>query len=67
MDNTKFSFNKSLERLEEITRKLEEPNLDIEEALKLLQEGVSLHKACKEKLTKYDSKIKEILREENSN
>lgn len=65
MSEEKFNFKKSLKRLEEITQKLDDPELDLEDALKLLEEAVKLHKLCKDKITKYEAKIKEILRDED--
>lgn len=62
-----ISFNKALARLEEIVDKLEDPNLDLEEGLKLLEEGVKLHKLCKSKLTEANAKITTILKEDNEN
>lgn len=59
-----INFSKSLARLEEIVIKLEEPDLDLEVGLKLLEEGVRLHKECKQKLTSASAKITTILKEE---
>lgn len=59
----KLSFSKALERLEEIVNKLENPNLDLEEGLKLLEEGVQLHKYAKDKLTEASIKITKVLKE----
>lgn len=57
-----LSFTKALSRLEEIVAKLETPDLDLEEGLKLLEEGVNLHKLCREKLTQANTKITTILK-----
>lgn len=57
------TFTKALARLEEIVEKLEDPSLDLEEGLKLLEEGVSLHKFCKNKLTDANAKISSILKD----
>ena len=65
-DQTKLSFSTALKRLEEIVQKLEDPNLDLEEGLKLLEEGVNLHKLCKNKLTSANSKITTILKDETA-
>lgn len=66
MAKSNLSFSKSLNRLDEIVAKLEEPDMDIEESLKLLAEGVKLHKLCQIKLTQASTKIKTILKEENA-
>lgn len=60
-----LNFTKSLKRLEEIVSTLEDPNLDLEEGLKLLEEGVKLHKLCRDKLTEANAKITTILKEDN--
>lgn len=60
-----LNFTQAIKRLEEIVEKLEAPDLDLEEGLKLLEEGVVLHKLCKEKLTEANKKITTILKEEN--
>lgn len=62
--DTTLNFTQSLKRLEEIVEKLEDPDLDLEEGLKLLEEGVKLHKICKEKLTEANKKIATILKED---
>lgn len=62
--NSDLNFTHSLKRLEEIVEKLEDPDLDLEEGLKLLEEGVKLHKICKEKLTEANKKISTILKED---
>jgi exodeoxyribonuclease VII small subunit len=61
------TFNEALARLEQIVEELEDPNLDLEKGLALLEEGVALHKACKDKLTSAQAKIKKILKEDTSN
>lgn len=60
-----LNFTKALTRLEEIVGKLESPDLDLEEGLKLLEEGVLLHKLCKNKLTAANAKITDILKDED--
>lgn len=59
-----LSFSKALGRLEEIVEKLENPNLDLEDGLRLLEEGVKLHKLCKARLTEANAKITTILKED---
>lgn len=59
-----LNFTQSLKRLEEIVETLENPQLDLEEGLKLLEEGVLLHKLCKRKLTEASVKIEGILKED---
>jgi exodeoxyribonuclease VII small subunit len=61
-----INFSKSLVRLEEIVAKLEQPDLDLDEGLRLLEEGVKLHKNCKQKLTEASAKISTILKDDNN-
>lgn len=56
------NFTQALTRLEEIVEKLESPNIDLEQGLTLLEEGVALHKFCKDKLTEANKKITTILK-----
>ncbi|OGD92929.1 exodeoxyribonuclease VII small subunit [Candidatus Curtissbacteria bacterium RIFCSPHIGHO2_01_FULL_41_44] len=58
-----INFAKALARLEGIVEKLEGQNLDLEEAVDLLTEGVALHKKCQEKLKSAQSKIDKLLEE----
>lgn len=51
-----FGFAQSLKKLKEITEKLDKGDLELDEALKLYEEGVKLHKVCLAKLT--DAKLK---------
>lgn len=59
-----LSFSNALKRLEEIVSMLEDSNIDLEEGLKLLEEGVKLHKICKNKLTQANIKISTILKDD---
>ena len=63
---TSLNFTQALKRLEEILVKLESPDLDLEEGLRLLEEGVKLHKLCKEKLTEANVKITKILKNDSN-
>lgn len=60
------SFTNALKRLEEIVSELENPSLDLEEGLALLEEGVKLHKYCQNKLMEANLKISSILKGSNN-
>ena len=60
----KYNFEKSLYRLEEIVKILENGNLPLEESIKLFEEGIKLSKKCNEKLSKIEEKIKVIIGKE---
>ena len=58
------SFEASLKRLETIVDEMENSQLDIDKAMKLFEEGVSLVSQCSAKLDETKKKI-EILIEKN--
>jgi exodeoxyribonuclease VII small subunit len=60
----KINFEKSLERLEEITRELESGELSLDASLKLFEEGIKLSRQCQKKLTETEQKL-EILKSNN--
>ena len=60
----KINFEKSLERLEEITQKLESGELSLDASLKLFEEGIRLSRFCQKKLSETEQKL-EILRSNN--
>jgi len=55
------SFEKSLERLEQIVEQLDEGNLPLARAIALFKEGTALTKACRAMLAEADVQIKEAL------
>jgi len=57
------SFARQLERLEEIVRRLEAEDLDLDEALKLFEEGVDRLRQARERLTVAEAKVKQVLSE----
>ena len=61
-----MDFGKQLERLEAIVRRLEGEDLDLDEALKLFEEGVERLRAAREQLTQAELKVKKALKGEGS-
>jgi len=59
-ETNKQSFEHSLRRLEEIVRQLEQGDVPLDESLKLYEEGIALSKACIEKLTQAELKVKKL-------
>ena len=55
------SFAQQLERLEAIVRRLESPDLDLDEALKLFEEGVEGVRAMRERLSSAEATVKQVL------
>lgn len=56
----KNNFEQDLTRLEEISRILEEDNVELEEAILLFEEGVKLSKTCLKTLKAAELKITEL-------
>ncbi len=55
-----ITFAKALQRLEEIVEKLESQDVELEEGVKLLSEGLKLHKLCEQKLKGAEAQIKKL-------
>ena len=60
-----LTFAQQLERLEDIVRRLESSELDLDEALKLFEEGVESVRAMRERLSSAEAKVKQVLSTEN--
>lgn len=58
------SFEKMMTRLEEIVATMEKGSCDLEESMKLFEEGVALTAKCEERLTSARQKIIELSRAE---
>ena len=58
----KKSFEESLAKLEQITKKLEEGDLPLEDSLKYFDEGVKLAELCNSKLNEAQKKIEILLK-----
>ena len=57
---TKLNFEKQLARLEQIVSKLEEEQTDVDAAVKLFEEGVTLSKDLSQKLETVKFKVEEL-------
>jgi exodeoxyribonuclease VII small subunit len=60
-------FEASLERLEEIVKKLETGDLPLEQSLKLFEEGVKLARACNKRLEEAERKVEVLLKDRAGN
>ena len=57
------SFETSLQKLEEIVEKLEEPDLPLDKSLKLFEEGIKQARFCETRLTEAEGKVETLIRE----
>lgn len=60
MENNK-SFRDSMNRLDEIVAQLERNDIELEEAVKLFEEGLVLVKDCDNQLNNFENKVKKLL------
>lgn len=58
----KAEFEKSLARLEEVVRRLENANLTLDDAMKLFEEGVTLTRDCQKQLEEAESRVEILLK-----
>ncbi|MCO4101652.1 exodeoxyribonuclease VII small subunit [Gemmatimonas sp.] len=58
---TELSFEQSLARLEEIVRVLERSDLDLEQSLKLFEEGISHLRAAGSSLKAVDARVQQLV------
>ena len=60
----KPTFAAQLERLEEIVRRLESQDLDLDESLKLFEEGIERMRTIRDRLVAAEAKVKQVLGED---
>lgn len=65
MAEQKQNFEKSMLRLEEIVRSLENGSADLDSALALYEEGIGLVRACGGMLDEAEKKIKILQKDES--
>lgn len=58
----KPEFEKSLARLEDVVRRLEQANLTLDEAMKLFEEGVALSRDCQKQLEEAEGRVEILLK-----
>ncbi|WDV47935.1 exodeoxyribonuclease VII small subunit [Clostridiaceae bacterium M8S5] len=61
MSKQDMKFEDAYKKLSEITKELEDNNIDIDKSLEYFKEGVDLYKYCRDKLNDYEGKVKLIL------
>lgn len=55
------TFKESMQRLEEIVGELETNNLELEEAIKVFEEGLLLSKQCDKQLKDFEKSISKLM------
>lgn len=59
----KDSFESSLEKLEEIVEKLEEPDLPLDKSLKLFEDGIKQARFCESRLSEAEGKVEKLIQD----
>ncbi|EOS61075.1 exodeoxyribonuclease VII, small subunit [Firmicutes bacterium M10-2] len=63
----KYTFRQAMQRLDEIVTQLNSNTLELEEAMKLFEEGLKLSKQCENQLKKFENKMNTLLVDEGEN
>jgi len=58
-----LSFEKALERLQEIVAELENPEKGLEESLVLFEEGIALSRFCRGRIDEIEKRVEVVLKE----
>jgi len=56
-----MKYQKAVKRLDEIIRKIESEEIDVDELAANVKEAVSLVKLCKEKIEKAEMEVKQVV------
>ncbi|MBR5697496.1 MAG: exodeoxyribonuclease VII small subunit [Prevotella sp.] len=64
MNQEQMKYEEAVTRLEEIVKKMENDELDIDQMAQQLKEAQQLIRLCKDRLTKVDADIKAVMDEE---
>jgi exodeoxyribonuclease VII small subunit len=59
--NESMPFEKALQRLESVVSKIESPDVALEEALLLFEEGIKLSRYCEQKLGEAQAKMQTLI------
>ena len=58
-----LSFEKALERLQEIVAEMEDPEKGLEASLELFEEGVALSRFCRGRIDEIEKRVEVVLKE----
>jgi exodeoxyribonuclease VII small subunit len=59
---SKESFEKRIEQLEGVVKKLESAELPLEDALKLFEQGIDLSRKCRQELEEAETRVEILLK-----
>ena len=58
---TEFNFDEAMKRLETISGELSKDEIEMEQALKLFEEGLDLSAKCQKRLIDYENKVNDLV------
>ncbi|MEW6278042.1 MAG: exodeoxyribonuclease VII small subunit [Candidatus Eremiobacterota bacterium] len=61
MSESDLSYEQAVARLKEVVDRLEQGNLDLEESLRLFEEGVSLSRLCEDRLRVVEARVQVLV------
>ena len=61
MEENKLTFEESLARLQEIVKRLENNDIELQKAFSLFEEGLGLVESCEKELREFDESMKQLL------
>ena len=64
MASKKYTFQQAMTRLDEIVQALNSNTLELEEAMKLFEEGLKLTKQCELQLKEFETKMNNLMVED---
>ena len=65
MEEIKLTYNQAVQKLDELVKKMQSPECDIDQLSAYTTEALQLLKYCKDKLTKTDEQVKKALADIN--
>jgi exodeoxyribonuclease VII small subunit len=63
----KKKFEDTLGELEKIVQRLEDPDVPLEEAVALFEEGIKLSRFCSQKLDEVEKRVDVLMKDEHGN
>lgn len=61
MPTKKLKFNEAMKRLDEIVSKLNNSDLELEDAMAYFEEGLALSKQCEIQLKEFETKMDQLM------
>lgn len=67
MENTKLTFRQAMQRLEQIVAQLNSDTLELEQAMDLFKEGLSLSSQCEGQLKHFQQEMDQLMKQQQEN